>query len=221
MFNMFIHAAAQAAAVDPPAPSCSITLTGDIAAVFGGEPLDISGQNVSKTIPASPANFYAAGGAAAPVTWDGWRGIAYQAADFTTALDSFLGFTLISSDYAKSAQVTWDESLSSWLLLVDGSVVTGLIAESVNAKAGFRIDGSTGDVELYIGSTTLTKSTIASLGGVFSGKSVVAAPTVGNPSVVTLSEGDTYSANVITSAAGLSSIGFPAGTGDWCGNTIT
>ena len=203
----------------PSVAACTTTLTGDIAAVFGGQPLDISGQTVSKTVPGSPANFYAAGASALAVSWSGWRGIGYHVTDFTTAGNSFLGFTLISSDYARSAQVTFDESIPAWVLLVDGVVRLSPISETVTTRAGFRIDGATGDVELYLGATTATKSTITQLGGVFSGKSVIAAPTLGNNASPTLTAGDTYAADVVT-GAGLSDFGFPGGTLDWCGSAL-
>ena len=219
MFNMFIHAAAQAAAVDPPAPACSITLTGDIAAVFGGQPLDISGQSVSKTVPESPANSYIAGGASTISGWSGWRAVGYQASDFTTAGNSEHTIIVINSTYTTYVGLLYSEAGAGWIILVNGGVV-GTISGSATSKVGVSVNGSSGDVRISVDGVVRTKATHASFGGLFSGAAVLPVPILGSLASPTLTDGDTYAAQVFTAATDLADVGFPAGTLDWCGDAI-
>lgn len=207
----------------PPAPvSCVITLTGDIAAVFGGQPLDISGQTVSKTVPESPADVYAAGGPAVPVSWTGWRAFAYKASDFTLSDTNVHGLHAISMDGGPVALSTlFANTTGQW-----GFYTTGFLfaieSGSFDDKCGIRINGDTGDAEIYVGSHVFTKEDWAALGGMFLGKSPAPVATLGNPfSGSPFTAGDTYSAQIYTAAADLADVGFPAGTLDWCGNLIS
>ena len=200
--------------------SCSIALTGDIAAVFGGQPLDISGQTVSKTMPASPANFYGAGGPVVPVSWSGWRAFAYKASVFNTAGDSYHSVVLGESDLSAYVQLSWDDTgAGAWLGLVNGVFVVSFFG-SATSKVGIRVDGSTGDVEMVVDSVVKTKADAPALGAALAGAEVFIIASIGTPLSSTLTEGDTYEAQVYTAAADLTDVGFPAGTKDWCGNEI-
>lgn len=198
---------------------CAYPLNGDIAAIFGGQPLDISDQTVSKTVPSSPPNTYVSGGPVTPVSWAGWRAIGYQASDYSTASNSFHIATLISSSYTTFAQLIWSDATSNWIVQLAGGVV-GSFAGNAFSKVGFRVDGASGDAEVFVDGASKTKADIAGLGGLFSGLSVIAAQSLGGTASPTLTEGDEYSADLSTSAPNLSGFGFPVGTDDWCGNAI-
>lgn len=222
MIHPLVQAIFSAGGGAAPQPSCAITLTGDIAAVFGGQPLDISGQTVSKTVPETPANFYAAGGPAVPVSWAGWRGIGYQASDYTTALDSYHGIFISTADVSNYVLLVWDDELGpsgGWSCLVDG-VLAMLFLGTPTSKVGMRIDGSTGDVEVIVDGVIKTKADAPALGGALAGLTVLPASFCGTPAAPTLTEGDAYEAQVYTAAADLADVGFPAGTLDWCGDVI-
>lgn len=198
---------------------CAVSLSGDIATVFTGVTLEISGQAVSMTVPESPANMYAAGGEGLAVSWEGWRGIGYQASVYTVAGDSFHGFTLISSTYAVLVQLLWSDSTGAWLVMIGGAVA-GNIAGSALDKVGMRVDGASGDVELLVGATVKTKADFAGLDALFDGLTVIPALTLGTSVGPTLAEGDAYAAEVYVSADALAAFSFEAGTLDWCGDLI-
>lgn len=202
-----------------PAPiSCAITLTGDIAAVFGGQALDISGQMVSKTVPASPASIYAAATDFVPVSWSGWRGVGYQASAFSVADVSRHDVTLIDSTYTTTVQLV-KISTGGWVLSINSSSPEAFAA-GPSQKVGLRVDGATGDVEVFIGSEVRTKADYPALGGLFSGKNIAVGASLGFVGGSSLTAGDTYAAQIYTAAADLTDVGFPAGTLDWCGNPI-
>lgn len=204
----------------PPAPPvCTITLTGDIAAAFGGEPLDISGQVVSKTVPESPPMAYIATGSSTISGWSGWRSIGYKASDFTTAGGSENTLIVMDSTYTTYVGLLYTNAGSGWVVLVSGVNVGGFVGTSGD-KVAIRVDGASGDVELRVNGVTKTKVDIAALGGLFSGAEVFPAAILGGLVSPTLTEGDTYSAQIYTAAADLADVGFPAGTLDWCGNPI-
>lgn len=203
-----------------PPIGCSITLTGDIAAVFGAEPLDISGQTVSKTVPETPADTYAAGGPAVPVSWTGWRGFAYKASVYSSASGmSSHSVGLYGPSVPAGIQVFWNEFSSEWFINPN-SLPDTIKSGTFDEKVGIRVDGATGDVEVYVGGVVKTKADYPSLGGVFSGADIEPVAMFGGTGAGNLTEGDTYAAQIFTAAADLTDVGFPAGTLDWCGNEI-
>ena len=203
-----------------PAPVCEITITGDIAGDLGGQPLDISGQDVSITVPASPPNFYAAGGPAATVSWSGWRVFEFAATTYSTAGNSYHTAFAINSAYTKSVQATWEEASGVWLILINSGFI-GTLSGTATSTTGIAINGSSGDAELYLDAHTITKadSGYSGLGALFSGDNAQPACTFGTSSP-TLSEGDQYAATFTTDHESLRSATYPSGYLDWCGNTI-
>lgn len=216
--NSRLRQALQAGDIFAAAAACTITLTGDLAAVFGGQPLDISGQTVSKTVPASPADLYVAASGFSPVSWSGWRGVAYQASTFSTVETSRHDITLIDSTYTTTVRLV-QLSSGGWVLSINSSSPEAF-ALGPFEKVGVRVDGATGDVEVFIGADVRTKSDYPALGGLFAGKSVAVGAVLGYTGGASLTAGDTYSAQIYTAAADLTDVGFPAGTLDWCGNSI-
>ena len=205
---------------DPAPPACAITLTGDIAAVFGGQPLDISGQMVSKTVPASPASTYAAGvyPDSINLNWSGRRAIAKQVSVFNTS--GLTTWLLTNPTFTKLVQLAfvngvWQVNDGSAENKVDFGAGTGL------EKVAFVVDGATGDIEAWVDGVSVTKNDLAPwMASFFAGETAIYSADTLQNGAVPLAEGDTFSAQIFTAAADLDDVGFPAGTLDWCGNEI-
>lgn len=201
------------------APVCTIALTGDIAAAFGGQPLDISGQTVSKTVPASPASVYAAGvyPDVINLNWSDKRAIAKQASVFNTG--GMHGWLLADPTFTKLAQLTF---LNGAWQVNDGSIENRVYfgAGTGLEKVAFVVDGATGDVEAWVGGVSVTKNDAPWMASFFSGETAIYLADILQGVPVPLAEGDTYAAQIYTAAADLADFGLPAGTLDWCGNPI-
>lgn len=158
-----------------PAPSCAITLTGDIAP--GVDPLDISGQTVSKSVSfsATKQEFYA-GGPAVPLWAEGTRAIGYQASQFTEAdgvnLETKQTLILASDDFSEDISLDFGADrqpayANCWAIYPTGMSPAYLTEHTDSlSKVALLVD-SGGDVQVVIDGDVYDKSTFQALAGVF------------------------------------------------------
>lgn len=201
-----------------PAPTCTITLTGDGLDALGLEPMSVTGQTVSATGDGSSNFAMWTGASGVPVNWAGVRVIEVGGLAMTgSAGQAILQFVRASD--LDAVAVSWRQNDSDWLVNDSTGVIS--LPGTISDSFAIGIDGATGDVTVFQnGSPVVTSSTpadsgtFAGLAGMFSGDSAIITNLVTG-----LGNGDTYSAEIITQADKYTQT-YPAGTLDWCGNEI-
>jgi len=194
-----------------PAPTCAITLTGDIAADFGGQPMTISGQTASYTLTETPTPWLASTPSEATFSPPASGVVVCEVATAQTE-DAVPRGAVYTPDAVKrliTGVTAYDPGTLFVSLFYGSNEVYGDVFPATSVVAlGV---SSSGDAAIFVDGVAIELSGAG--GGFFaSGFALVA---------VDESGGSAGSGSITFRTAGADiTQTYPAGTLDWCGNAI-